>query len=523
MSDPSSLLPTSSMTIYGNLSQRPDDIPKDVLWTFSDSKADPNVKMTGPNPSHPSMKFALRNRDGSTIEQGIYQLICGSARSIIKSILLPLKPAYFAKGASLAAHFQMNNSTQWTAAILQLERQHPLVALCAEHWKAKHLLQAALRYKNKKKGGGGDGGGDDDDDMGEEDESDNGGDGGQSNKRPRALSGGQSAEKRPRMTKASGLPTLLNDKASPLEMFAPVVPQKKPTSYKQTTPSSSQRGNSGVTSPPSEAALRDKDDTEDSGGQTREDGGAGIIDTSYIQVSATHDNLLRIFNTTYSECKSGMYLLVSLHDSPPSGSPPSEMVKGFLQVLETANPNSGSFDEDNMGTNWGHAQFSNRWSRVLQTWEDVGSPEVARRLIAAMIKTAQRNEKGKGKATADTDSADLRAGTQAATPSTQATTAGTNASTKTVEPAVGDVEGQSNENYDALELILKPLNKTDICSLIKSHKLGTYKSNPKRIDLTSLVQSALNEKTPADLDALIAGMRKTAESASTVLWSGVDL
>jgi len=84
-----------------------------------------------------------------------------------------------------------------------------------------------------------------------------------------------------------------------------------------------------------------------------------------------------------------MYLLVSLHDSPPSGSPPSEMVKGFLQVLETANPNSGSFDEDNMGTNWGHAQFSNRWSRVLQTWEDVGSPEVARRLIAAMIKTAQ--------------------------------------------------------------------------------------------------------------------------------------
>src|SRR6266550_965648 len=93
---------------------------------------------------------ALRNRDGSTIEQGIYQLICGSARSIIKSILLPLKPANFAKGASLASHFQTNNPTQWTAAVLQLERQHPLVALCAEQWKAKHLLQAALRYKNRR-------------------------------------------------------------------------------------------------------------------------------------------------------------------------------------------------------------------------------------------------------------------------------------------------------------------------------------------------------------------------------------
>jgi len=202
------------MTIYGNSSQRPDDIPKGVLWTFSDCKADPTVRMTGPNPSRPNMKSALRNRDGSTIEQGIYQLICGSARSIIKSILLPLKPANFAKGASLASHFQTNNPTQWTAAVLQLEQQHPLVALCAEHWKAKHLLQAALRYKNRKKGGGG-GGGNDDDDMAEEDESDNGGDGGQSNKRPRALSGGQSAEKRPRMTKASG---------PPARMFASYLP-----------------------------------------------------------------------------------------------------------------------------------------------------------------------------------------------------------------------------------------------------------------------------------------------------------
>ncbi len=200
MSDHSSLNPTSSMTIHGNSSQRPDDIPKGVLWTFSDCKADPTVRMTGANPSRPNMKHALRNRDGSAIEQGIYQLICGSARSIVKSILLPLKPANFAKGASLAIHFQTNHLTQWTAAILQLEKQHPLVALCAEHWKAKYLLQAVLRYKNKKKGGGG---GDDDDDLGVEDESDNGGEGGQSNKRPRALSGGQSAEKRPRMAKAS--------------------------------------------------------------------------------------------------------------------------------------------------------------------------------------------------------------------------------------------------------------------------------------------------------------------------------
>jgi len=84
-----------------------------------------------------------------------------------------------------------------------------------------------------------------------------------------------------------------NDKSPRVETFAPVVQKKKPTSYKQTTPSSSRKGNSRVTSPPPEATPYDNDNTEDSGGQAREDGGAGIIDISYIQVSAAHDNLLR--------------------------------------------------------------------------------------------------------------------------------------------------------------------------------------------------------------------------------------
>jgi len=53
--------------------------------------------------------------------------------------------------------------------------------------------------------------------------------------------------------------------------------------------------------------------------------------------------------------------------------------------------------------------------------------------------------------------------------------------------------------------------------LIKSHQLGAYKSNATRKDLTGLIQSALEKKTPADLNTLIAGMRKTAESVSTVL------
>ena len=60
-------------------------------------------------------------------------------------------------------------------------------------------------------------------------------------------------------------------------------------------------------------------------------------------------------------------------------------VKLLIHRIETADPN-GETNEDNLGAQWGHAQFAN-WRAHLTLWEAVGSPEIARRLLAAIIKT----------------------------------------------------------------------------------------------------------------------------------------
>jgi len=62
----------------------------------------------------------------------------------------------------------------------------------------------------------------------------------------------------------------------------------------------------------------------------------------------------------------------------------------FISRIETANPSGVS--EDESGSNWGHYQFtagSMTITTVLQSWESVGSTEVACRLIASTIKTCK--------------------------------------------------------------------------------------------------------------------------------------
>ncbi len=143
-------VPPSSFTQFGNSSERPNGFSPEILWTFADCKADMNVGMTKGNPSRPGMRMAIRSENGKIVKQGVYDLIRSSAHMIATSMLLPLLPRTMPKGFRIVQHFQINNTQAWTNAILQLEKQHPLVALCAEHWKAKYILHGILR--NKKEG-----------------------------------------------------------------------------------------------------------------------------------------------------------------------------------------------------------------------------------------------------------------------------------------------------------------------------------------------------------------------------------
>lgn len=66
----------------------------------------------------------------------------------------------------------------------------------------------------------------------------------------------------------------------------------------------------------------------------------------------------------------------------------------FLQLLErieNADPDAFADDEDNLGSSWGHYQFSAgslTLTRVIISWASVGSPSYACRLIAAAITTS---------------------------------------------------------------------------------------------------------------------------------------
>lgn len=62
-------------------------------------------------------------------------------------------------------------------------------------------------------------------------------------------------------------------------------------------------------------------------------------------------------------------------------------VESLICRIESADPNTET-DEDNLGSQWGHKQFAN-WKTPLRSWNAIGSPETACRLIAAVIKTAK--------------------------------------------------------------------------------------------------------------------------------------
>lgn len=72
-----------------------------------------------------------------------------------------------------------------------------------------------------------------------------------------------------------------------------------------------------------------------------------------------------------------------------TGAPSPEFLQ-LLERVENADPNAFKDDEDNLGSSWGHHQFtagSLTLTSVILSWASVGSPSYACRLIAAAITT----------------------------------------------------------------------------------------------------------------------------------------
>ncbi|KAF7964869.1 hypothetical protein HWV62_2087 [Athelia sp. TMB] len=93
------------------------------------------------------------------------------------------------------------------------------------------------------------------------------------------------------------------------------------------------------------------------------------------------------------ECATLTNLLDALEaNSMFATSDPSPEFLEFLERIETADPQAfnETEDEDNLGSNWGHYQYTAgklTLTSVIKTWASVGSPSYAIRLLAASLTT----------------------------------------------------------------------------------------------------------------------------------------
>lgn len=127
---------------------RPSQYPPEILWSLEDSKTDEDVGTSEGNLSRPPMGRVLRHADGTDISTGEYNAIKATAHAIIYDLNeLPIPPGKaHLKGKNRTMRFYKSNMVrEWNQAVLDAERQQELLRLCSAHWKAEHVLGAALR------------------------------------------------------------------------------------------------------------------------------------------------------------------------------------------------------------------------------------------------------------------------------------------------------------------------------------------------------------------------------------------
>ena len=128
---------------------RPPQYPEEILWSLDDCKMDPDVKMSSTNGSRPPMERAIRHNDGAMITASEWAAIKATAR-MVKADLLSLPPSRDRRAndrTKTKSYFRTYFRKQWDAAVARMESLQPLLALCASHWKAEHVLGNTLLVK----------------------------------------------------------------------------------------------------------------------------------------------------------------------------------------------------------------------------------------------------------------------------------------------------------------------------------------------------------------------------------------
>ncbi|KAL6302226.1 hypothetical protein BKA93DRAFT_737373, partial [Sparassis latifolia] len=314
----STLMPSDSVSHRGGTISQDSSIvsppvpkktyPFTVLWNKEDCKKDDDVHITVANPERIPMDQA-------------WYAIQTTAR-VVKNELLSLPPPRDRRYRNIKRTkkvFKAAYPREWEAAMLKMEKQQPLLALCSDHWKAEYIIGPMLLQQHKP-----------------DSELDNDND---------DISHVSTSATNTRASEHAQVPS------APPSVIASVIS-------------------------PSVSGLTVK----------------SAIDISFINVDPSIENLIDALSSSHPDLISGLELLNSMKLTPvfDIGSPTSEVIT-FIECIENADPNSPDLSEDDLGTAWGHYQFtagSMTSSSTLVSRDGIGS-EAARRLIAATIKTCK--------------------------------------------------------------------------------------------------------------------------------------
>ncbi|KAF8798527.1 hypothetical protein BYT27DRAFT_7177571 [Phlegmacium glaucopus] len=154
-----SLMPSSSTSSTKSTcvdesrsSVRPTQYPFEVLWSITDCHRDSHACPSKSNPSRPPMHKALRHADGTLLSKNEYGRILLAARHLAADLLHLIPPKDKTQKCTRVqeptrTYFSLFHHAEWMNKIDELERLHPLVGLCFDHWKAEHMLGSALLSK----------------------------------------------------------------------------------------------------------------------------------------------------------------------------------------------------------------------------------------------------------------------------------------------------------------------------------------------------------------------------------------
>ncbi|TEB19114.1 hypothetical protein FA13DRAFT_1719134 [Coprinellus micaceus] len=373
-------------------SQRPADLPFEVLWNLEDCNEDDNACPGANNASRPPMTSALRTRTGDLITERKYSDIKADVASLCTANLHTLPDIDNSKGRKATGPRTRIWYACWYREELmrvvdELERMHPILALCSGHWKAEHLIsnhlnssntvtkrrnepkrsqprrrQAAEARKRRTRSGSRAG-------SHSPQRTDSGTNQNNSPKRPRSDSTSKTNDNKRQRTDSHKDPA--NILGATFQLGGPSQERDK-THDPVPSPESSPRAPPKPLSPQEQAR----------------------VDVGFIRVSPEPSNLKESLSTEFKvshgvELISGLELL---QKSDLIQADPSADTLAYLKQLEDADPNMPDLSEDDDNEAWGHYQYRANGltpALVLKDWTTIGNTTIAYRLLAASIRTSR--------------------------------------------------------------------------------------------------------------------------------------